>query len=688
MWGQLSQLRLAAGVLACQVGCGGSMTESPVVQTVVDVLQTEDRMWQEVCSDLGKADGVAGPVLLAQYQVRESINDVKALHDALRMQKDPLPACSALRTSNSTLGAAETCLTELRNSWDQAGDNATRLADDAKDLADNAKKLFEIVQEAVNDPITAVRDLTRQLNFSLVVLVRMAEIAQVSEQTIDDVTESLGWWSAAVRIPLKLVVAEVLVRLNEIVMMEVERLGWITPSDTARNSCKLLEQGSYRTTVQTRLLRRTVLRFGERTAAEPCDSKVGACMLKQQRKQRRAPGVEGLCYAIDEESNDVCRRALKRMRIRQREIDETLDPTHLLIKAAPEWHDFDPGIKLKAEAMLAAAPVCEQIDPSMGCLSDVSSIFIFAPTTIWKDRSLDLSEIKDIRAQLSEMRGAVGSLHTEMRRSLNQVHEDNRAAFDSIHQIERLVSGPLTRKIEAALVERCAVEIGDIQEKRIVKTAKMLKGMFEKMKESSNEKNQKEPPSSLTCSPPLSAERYDITIDDVSVAVDYKAMCNAFESNYITFKVEGAALFDSCSCALSDNPKGSILAKNLASLINNFVDRGDVTKIEIVGHSDPSGIESPCRRCKNVNENDQLSEYRALAFAQAVEKGLEGHSADKVGSRGAGSTQPVNGKRCAVDDADCYARSRRIEARLFLSEGAIDPQECVSKPVSRSGKKK
>jgi flagellar motor protein MotB len=669
-------LPLTTGLLAYQFGCGPTMLKSPVTQTVVEVLQTEDKTWQEICSALGQSDHEAGPKLLDNYQIQEAINDVKALHEALRTQKAPLPDCSALKTSTSQLDAAAKCLTELRKAWNQADADAEQLAGDALRLADNAKKLFEIVQATIDDPETAVRDLTRQLNFSLVVLVRLAEIAQVSEQTIDDVTESLGWWSAAVRIPLKLVVAEVLVRLNEFVMMEIERLGWITPSDTARNSCNLLQQGTYRTTVQTRLLRRTVLRFGERSDAGACEPKAATCALRPTRK---ASGVEGLCRQIDEEGNDVCRRALRKLRVPHREISETFDPTYLLANKSPNSEESSEGIQKQAEAILAAAPVCEKIDSSMRCLSDVASIFIYAPTTVWKDGPLDPSVIHALRVQLSEMRGAVGSMHAEMRRSLNQLFEDNRTAFDSIHQLERLVSGPLTRKIEAALVERCAADVGDIQTARIEKTRKMFDDMVKA--------NDKTPPP-LACPASPSTEPYDLERDGVRVVVDYQAMCNAFESSYVTFTVEGAALFKSCSCNLSDNPQGGAVARNLASLIKTFVDADDVAKLEVIGHSDPSGIESPCSQCNGVNENDQLSKYRADAFAQEVKNNLAGHSANKVESRGVGSTQPLEGKRCSIGDKDCYAKNRRIEARLFLSEGSIDPQACVSKPVTKSSKKK
>lgn len=666
----LCKLGLTGIWCASQLGCRIPM-EGPVAHTVVEVLQTEDRTWQGICSDLGAADGETGPALLDKYQVRESINDVKALHDALRKTRAPLPECMALKTGGSTLNAAGACMAAIHENWQESEAEAKQFVEDAKDVAANAKKLLTIVQAAVDDPDTALRDLTRELNFSLVVLVRLAELAQVSEQTIDDVTESLGWWSAAVRIPLKLVVAEVLVRLNEFVMMEIERRGWITPSDTARTSCKLLQQGSYRTTVQTRLLRRTVLRFGDRSVAVPCEAEAGICAL-EPAKMRGATTVKELCDTIDEESNDLCRRALRKMRVPHRKVANILDPAHLLVEAEPSWQDFDPGIQIKADALLAAAPVCEQIESSMRCLSDVASVFIFAPTTVWLDRPLDPHEIRDLRSRISEMRGALGSFQAEMRRSLNQAHEDNRAVIGSIARLESAMTGPLTAKIEAALRERCAGQITKLEEVRLGRAAALLK-------ELPQAPGVDRPP--LNCRLEQPAAPVAISKQDgVSVFLDYAAMCNPFEQSYLTFTVDGTGLFPSCSCELPKGTRGQEVADGLARRIRSSVSAESLKKIEIIGHADPSGIESPCRQCKNVTENDMLSQYRAEAFAEVVKNGLAGYDTTNVVSRGAGSTEPVDGKRCSVGDKDCYTKNRRIEARLVLGEGWIDPQECVSKP--------
>lgn len=618
-----------------------------MVDTVVNVLQTEDRTWQDICAQLGGSEDATDRSTLARYRVKEAITDLKALHRAIA-KDNPIGDCKDIGTKPD-LSQAQACL--------------DRMIETLNETTEKSEKLVAIVRNALKGGPGTVLALARELDFSRVVLIRMAEVAQVSEQAIDDVTSSFGRLAGVIRVPLKLVVAEALVRINELVLVAIEQRGLIAPTDTARNSCQLLRQGSYKTTVQTRLLRRTVLRFEAPPTDSTCDATSSACAMTSTP---RGKTVRDLCDEIDKPGQNHCRRALRRMGVRRDEIAETLDPTHLLRKQPDDSDTIPDAVDDQATAIQQAAEYCHSHDPTLRCIGDVAGILIYAPTTVNEvNVSFTDAGIVALGEQLTGIRRALDAIDELTRHDAGQAAEHFRILYGQVHAVGTEVSGRLTEKVEVALSPRCKQKAEKVEKNRIGH----MQALADRLKISL---------ATVTCEKPRTADReqVDSVVDGVEVMFDREAMCNPFTQSYLSFAVRDGSMFGSCSCSLTAGSQGEKLARAVADLAKAS-NLKLIEEIIIIGHSDSTNINSPCGECENVRQNDELSKKRAEAFAVAVKDSLGEGLRPKVRTEGVGSMRPVNDKPCLTDDAACHAKNRRIEVQMKLKDGVLEPRDCM-----------
>ncbi len=223
------------------------------------------------------------------------------------------------------------------------------------------------VQALREDP----RYLLRHVDFSFVVLVKMIELGELTERTIDDVTSSLGWVGGPVRTLLKVLAAEIVAAVNEQVFGLLEKRRLVNRAAVARRACGLWQDGGSRPIVATRMLKRTILRLSsaprEDTAADVCRASASDARMCKKVARR----LRGSLAQVDEAPTLLPLEPEQVAAVEQQAAAGAL--------AAPgEQEQPGPSLHDKSELLLAAADAChrnDRTDPD--CIGDLGSVGLF-----------------------------------------------------------------------------------------------------------------------------------------------------------------------------------------------------------------------------------------------------------------------------------------------------------------------
>lgn len=534
------------------------------------------------------------------------------------------------------------------------------------------------------------RHLLRHVDFSFVVLVKMIELGELTERTIDDVTSSLGWAGGPVRTLLKAVAAEIVAAVNEQVFGLLEKRRLVNRAAVARRACGLWQNGDSRPIVATRMLKRTILRLSSAprndTAADVCRASKGderQCKKVARRLRGSLTQVEQAPTLLDLEPEEIAA-------VEQQAAAGALT-------APGEQALPGPSLQDKSELLLAAAEAChrnDRADPA--CIGDLGSVGLFFLYADDDDSSpgpgpgpqpMDLDALA---GSLSAMHGSLVGLERKLG---DMDHKLDLLADDLAHLEQRLaIHEGIQRSTQQELR---TLEQGVTVLIRRDPKAKCTKEMERVWKSRYLYLRPRVTPESLALLG-LGASAgagQELTKDEEKALVD---LCTGARKGTLDVRpgerVDSSMTVDDLCAAGRSFPLGTLrtsemFASGKAQLNASGLEAAEALRGAIMAASALAGADATMKvtitghtdqvRVKGKGNNEQLSDERARAFAQALSEGslpqgvsLEPHGVADDQATDCGRANQHN------PDHPCHAQNRRVTVTLDTPAFTMDVPNC------------
>lgn len=658
---------LMVAAAALSTGCGASgPTTGAMAEALTQRLLPEEKQVQSVCAQLELSPVELSTRAAVADSAKNGSRALKALraelianYSGLLKSLDVTSECKPEAIIDARLRSEDTEFKECREVLSAALDSAKGALGKPKHriwAALNSEK-FADAKALLANPVAAAQ----LVDFSPALLAASLELANGSEQLVDDLASNFSWAQGLVRMGLRIAAAEAVAWTFDTVVSELEQQKLVNPASVARAACSL-HRDAPRGAVAARVVKRAVLRMAAHqwgTQSYPLDS---------------------FCEELG--SGKTC------VELRQRVLAKGDDEEEAMSRPlSPQIGNFDWEARTEeaavtvSNALKEATELCkipqvthtEAGEPKLTyseapCnfryLSDVASILVLHNMKADKDRAAIDRKLTELGERLETKLRAVDSRLEQMQADFTKVHEVASRLEDSALQLARQNNDMLTMHM------KCDQAKLDARRARVAFATAALKfcGGAESTSSLCGLSGASDADADRRLSSFCASDAGPLTRalpNGGALVVKKQQLCDVSNTE-MRIDLQTDSAFGPCSTDLRSNA-----AKDIASLLSQTEFSSEGTTIEIVGHADEQKLGADCTTrigVKGDEGNKRLSEQRARAVFQLLTDAKAKSNASLgftlAAPRGVGDSQPstVNCADLPTEETrqGCHARNRRI----------------------------
>ena len=598
------------------------------------------------------------------------------------------------------LGRLESDITSLVGQPDLANLGAEELARKLQSFAALAKILR--TREGRRQ---SIRSVLRNVDFSFIVVAKLAELGVAAERLIDESTASFGRFQGVARLFFRWVAAEVIASLNDSVLEALETREVVNRVAVGRRACSMWESGESRPMVATRLLKRMIARLSEDALAFGSH----ACTKTD---------LADSCAELNESIGGA----------------GSLPPKATLGRTAPVVDRKEA--KLKGESMRLAAGLCVDRSRSTECLRTLSSMIASHMRELPQGESISPEDLNALRRQVERLEASVGRIEKTTQDILAEQRELSAElgrvslGLTSVGQMKEQISS-VSKKVKVVewatmqLLQRpdlCEEHLTNVRRTRLTYLSEERKGArwLELVAPGV------EPNDSVELCPPGKKPSGSSckTIAAVCAESESKDILRRFGSGDSAFEARVSVRdvcsgtlfslgslsmpdqFDSCCWVLKNRENATVAADNVISALEAAIEAAGPEQELLAwvgGHTSQRWVQRQCKPDPKSNRprrdycpkakwtgevasNVELSRLRAEAFDKELEKRLEA-AAERTPALATLLDDPKGygmerlAVDCKDDDTDaCHKKNRRTTIEIRAEAFQFDVAKCGRQP--------